>query len=44
MAESKPYVASEKINEAIGFPGALVPDWEAKAIDKMGELLKSTAR
>jgi Fe-S oxidoreductase len=40
MAESKPYVAAEKINEAIGFPGALVPDWEAKAIDKMGELLK----
>ena len=40
MAESKPYVAAEKINEAIGFPGALVPDWEAKAIDRMGELLK----
>ena len=40
MAESKPYVAAEKINEAIGFPGALLPDWEAKAIDRMGELLK----
>ena len=40
MGESKPYVAAEKINEAIGFPGALVPDWEAKAIDRMGELLK----
>ncbi len=40
MAESKPYVASDKINTAIGFPGELVPDWEAKAIDRMGELLK----
>ncbi len=40
MAESKPYVASDKINTAIGFPGELVPDWEAKAIARMGELLK----
>jgi Fe-S oxidoreductase len=40
MAESKPYVASDKINAAIGFPGELVPDWEAKAIGHLGELLK----
>ncbi|MBM3391642.1 MAG: (Fe-S)-binding protein [Betaproteobacteria bacterium] len=40
MAESKPYVASDKINAAIGFPGELVPDWEAKAIGRLGELLK----
>jgi Fe-S oxidoreductase len=40
MAQSKPYVASDKINEAIGFPGELVPDWEAKAIGRLGELLK----
>jgi Fe-S oxidoreductase len=40
MAESKPYVASDKINTAIGFPGELVPDWEAKAIGRLGELLK----
>jgi Fe-S oxidoreductase len=40
MAESKPYVASDKINEAIGFPGELVPDWEQKAIARLGELLK----
>jgi Fe-S oxidoreductase len=40
MATSKPYVASDKINEAIGFPGTLVPDWEKKAIEHMGELLK----
>ncbi len=40
MAESKPYVASDKIQEAIGFPGELVENWHDKAIDKMGELLK----
>lgn len=40
MAESKPYVASDKINEAIGFPGELVPDWEQKAIGRLDELLK----
>ncbi len=40
MGESKPYVASDKINEAIGFPGTLVPDWEKKAIGHLGELLK----
>src|SRR3990172_365773 len=39
MAASKPYVASEKMNEALGFPGKLVENWQAKAIDKMGELL-----
>jgi Fe-S oxidoreductase len=39
MAGSKPYVASEKMNEAIGFPGKLVEGWQEKAIAKMGELL-----
>jgi len=39
MAGSKPYVASDKMNEALGFPGKLVENWQAKAIDKMGELL-----
>ncbi|MBI3370258.1 MAG: (Fe-S)-binding protein [Betaproteobacteria bacterium] len=39
MAASKPYVASEKINEALGFPGKLVDDWHGRAIAKMGELL-----
>ncbi|HEY5762293.1 MAG TPA: (Fe-S)-binding protein, partial [Rhodocyclaceae bacterium] len=42
MAGSKPYVASEKINEAIGFPGKLAENWQEthdKAIGKMGELL-----
>ncbi len=39
MAESKPYVATEKMQEAIGFPAKLVDDWHDKAISKMGELV-----
>jgi len=40
MAGSKPYSASDKMNEALGFPGKLPADWKARALDKMGELLK----
>ena len=42
MAGVKPYVAAEKINEAIGFPGKLDDDWQVvhdKAIAHMGTLL-----
>jgi len=39
MAASKPYAASDKMNEALGFPGKLVDNWQALAIEKMGELL-----
>lgn len=39
-AHLKPYVASEPIQSALGFPGELVEDWEEKAIAKMGELLE----
>ena len=39
MAGSKPYTATEKMQEALGFPGSLVDDWHDKAIGKMGELL-----
>ncbi len=39
MAGSKPYVAAAPIQEALGFPGQLVDDWQAKAITRMGELL-----
>jgi len=42
MAGSKSYVASEKIQEAIGFQGKLDDDWQVthdKAIAKMGDLL-----
>jgi Fe-S oxidoreductase len=40
MAGSKPYVANEKMQEAIGFPGQLVEDWHDRAIARMGELLR----
>jgi len=39
MAHSKPYVAAEKFQGPLGFPGELVDDWQEKALDKMGELL-----
>jgi Fe-S oxidoreductase len=39
MAASKPYVAAAAHQEPLGFPGALVPDWQEKALGKMGELL-----
>jgi len=39
MAHSKPFVAAAPIQEALGFPGALVENWQEKAIDKMGDLL-----
>jgi Fe-S oxidoreductase len=38
-AHSKPFVASPAIQQAIGFPGELAPDWQQRAIAKMGELL-----
>jgi Fe-S oxidoreductase len=39
MAHSKPFVAAPPIQQALGFPAALVEDWQEKAIAKMGELL-----
>ena len=40
MAASKPYPATEKMNEALGFPGKLVDGWREKAVFKIGELLE----
>lgn len=40
MAASKPYVASDKMNEALGFPGKRLEDWQPKALARMGELLE----
>lgn len=40
MAHSKPFIAHEKHNEALGFPGKLVDNWQEKAIEKLGELLE----
>ncbi len=39
MEKSRPYVASDKIQQAIGFPGELTAGWEQRAIAHMGELL-----
>ncbi len=39
MAASRPYVASEKIQEAIGFPSKVVDNWHEVALGRMGELL-----
>ncbi|MEW5727810.1 MAG: sulfate reduction electron transfer complex DsrMKJOP subunit DsrK, partial [Pseudomonadota bacterium] len=39
MAGSKPYVAAPAHQEPLGFPGELLPDWQDKAIAKMGDLL-----
>jgi Fe-S oxidoreductase len=42
MAHSKPYVANDKIQEAIGFQGKLDEDWQVthdKVIARFGELL-----
>lgn len=39
MEGKGPFIASDKINEALGFPGHLPDDWHDKAIAKMGDLL-----
>ena len=38
MAHSKPFVAKEEFQEALGFPGKLVDNWQQVAYDKMEEL------
>jgi Fe-S oxidoreductase len=40
MEGSKPYIANEKLQDALGFPGQLVEDWHDRAINRMGELLR----
>ncbi|MDP2762470.1 MAG: (Fe-S)-binding protein [Sideroxyarcus sp.] len=40
MEGKGPYIANEKIQEALGFPGQLVDDWHDKAIAKMGDLMQ----
>jgi Fe-S oxidoreductase len=41
MGHSKPYVAKPDHQAPLGFPGELVPDWEQKAVLRLGELVKS---
>jgi Fe-S oxidoreductase len=42
MQDSSPYVAAPEHQEALGFPGELVDDWQTKAIEKFGELLEKS--
>ena len=39
MAHSSPFIAKEKFQGPLGFPGELPDNWKELAIDKMGELL-----
>ncbi len=39
MQGVKPFVANEKIQQAIGYPGKLEEGWEQRAVAKMGEML-----
>jgi len=39
MDHSSPFVAAANHQEALGFPGELVDNWQEKAIDKMGDLM-----
>ncbi|MFO8023641.1 sulfate reduction electron transfer complex DsrMKJOP subunit DsrK [Thiohalophilus sp.] len=38
MEHSKPYVAKPQFQEALGFPGELVDNWEEKALEKLDDL------
>ena len=40
MAHLKTYPASPEHQRDLGFPGELVDNWEAKAVEKLGDLLK----
>ncbi len=42
MKDSSPYVAAPAHQEALGFPGELVDDWQTRAIEKFGELLNKS--
>jgi len=42
MKTSSPYPAAPEHNQALGFPGELVDDWQTRAIEKFGELLKKS--
>ncbi len=42
MAGSKPYVAAPGQQEALGFPGELVENWQEKAINRLGELVDNS--
>ena len=39
MAHSEPFKSKPEFQEPLGFPGALVDNWQEKAIEAMGDLL-----
>lgn len=34
------FIAGDKIQEQLGYPGELLPNWKERAVERMGELLK----
>lgn len=40
MKKDGPFIAKPEHQEPLGFPGKLVENWQEKAIEKMGDLLK----
>src|SRR4030067_1166746 len=42
MAHSRPFVAKPDIQAPLGFPGELVPNWEQKAVGRLGELVNKS--
>src|SRR5687768_8733864 len=41
-AHGRPYIAKPEIQSALGFPGELMPDWEHKAVLRLGELVRDS--
>ena len=35
-----PFKSNQEFQQSLGYPGELVDNWQNKALDKMGELLK----
>jgi Fe-S oxidoreductase len=42
MAHSAPFVAKPDFQEPLGYPGELVDNWEEKAVNRLGELVKNS--
>lgn len=42
MRHSQPYSAKPEHQEALGYPGELIDNWQAVAIDKLGELVSKS--
>ena len=39
MENSSPYVAKEDFQQALGYPGELIDNWEEAAVEKLGDLV-----